>query len=251
MKNRDLEGVYDLDPFKKRFIHSNDLLKFGKYYWDTLSQVCEKDPGYVTWLVKNTFGSNVYELNNVNYWVDVYKDINNIIPHDGLYVMAIVSDNHMEYDLKHFTKGTDLNDVYKLDTLTDKDLEHCVGYNAIPQYTPNNERWKYTIGGRCNDRPCIWAIKEDGIIYYGWAGSYFGYDSEKEGHLCCTFQVNNCGEIVTFAMGDEIGPFDAREFDIGIEFLGKLFITDFTNLLINHSDYLVLKTEELKNNEKV
>lgn len=237
----------------KRLIHSNDVLKFGKYYRETLDQVCEKDPEYLGWLVCNVNDINVYELNNINYWVNVYEGINDIVPRDGLYVLAIRSDNHMEYDLMSLKKGTNFNEFYGLDSPYNLKWENCIAYYYVQEYASTNKRWKYDIIGGKYSEPSIWAVREgtDEIKYY-WSSVVFPCPDEYGGTVYCEFKMNGNGKIVLVeSFYGLISIENGKEVDLDIEFLGDFFIGEFYGgLHRNHNDYILLLSEEQDKREK-
>lgn len=165
----------------------NEQLRFGKYKGYALSQVCQMDIPYVDWLLKND-EENVFELYDINYWTDVYENHHNILPKDGLYLLAFRDDNHISYKLEYYKAGTNIQNHYPLDG-EERDWFHCLAYHYISKFSTTNDKWsdhlkEYTS----HNLYSIWAVRNVAKqIEYVWAGELFDYTKEniKEFPDCC------------------------------------------------------------------
>lgn len=216
-----------------KVIHHNDKLGFGKYKDYTLSQVCQIDSSYVDWLI-NSVMEYVFELYDINYWTDVFEGHHNILPKDGLYLLAFRDDNHIDYKLEYYTAGTNIQNHYPLDG-KEYDWYHCLAYHYIPEFSKLNEKWKYQIKG---DRLySIWALRtitnQIGYLWGGYGNGLFDYKKEE-------IESNFYGEEDGFKM-DEDGII--RLYDEGYIatgdceiFLGEFYFGRYSeNYLGNHN----------------
>lgn len=219
----------------------NEQLKFGKYKGHTLSQVCRIDSAYVNWLIEN-INENVFELFDINYWTDVFECYHNILPKDGLYMLAFRDDNHISYKLEHHTAGTDIQNMYPLDG-KGRDWFHCLAYHYIPKYSESNNSWKYHIKG--DNLYAVWAVRNNAKqIEYSWGGyELFDYEKEhiREFPYACNFVMDIDGIIQLYNEGSIVPD--------GETFLGEFYIGRYSEE--HHGNHNSFHEYLINNNKKL
>lgn len=221
-------------------IRHNEQLKFGKYKGLTLSQVCQKDSSYVNWLIENVM-ENVFELFDINYWTDVYEDYHNILPKDGLYLLAFRADNHISYEIEYHTAGTDIQDFYPLDG-RNRNWGHCLAYYYIPEFSESDNRWKCHIRND-NDYSLLAVRNVAKEIKYLWEVNLFDYEKTKEEEWpeSYCFEKDENGRIQLFDEGCIVSD--------EVTFLGEFYMGGYSeNHHGNHNcfhDFLQRNNESL------
>jgi len=157
------------------------------------------DSSYVNWLIEHA-SETIFELFDINYWTDVYDNRHNIIPNDGLYVLAFRDDNHISYKIEYFIAGTNIQNHYPLDGKK-LDWFHCLAYRYIPKFSMA-DKWRYHVSSDLFYS--ILAINDaTSQVKYIWDNMLFDYsiDSIDDFPPCCYFEKNENGKYCLFDEG--------------------------------------------------
>lgn len=130
-------------------IRERDIIPFGKYKGKVLLEVYAQDPDYVEWLIHNV----------TNYSIDLYSgwkeilDVNDIVPEDGIYVIACRGDMHLIFEIYNLKKGDRFWDLYEGENshCNGWAIVDCLAYHYIPEYSINNSYWVNEMNQRYVD----------------------------------------------------------------------------------------------------
>lgn len=134
-------SIKEIHKRKIPIIKANGIIPFGKYKGQSLVDVYYGDPFYFQWMLDNV-SNYQFDVGPYLGWKDIL-DKNDIVPKDGIYIIACRGDMHLIFEIYDLKKGDRFCNLYEGDNIHYNGwvVVDCLAYHYIPEYNKSDIYW--------------------------------------------------------------------------------------------------------------